>query len=459
MGKKSRKSTTNSATSRIASKNPPILNSAVKALSHFIKLSDKEKLPMENIFSTHIHSVSSCDGDGAYNIISLFVLNPSIVPTGSPEMSVITVCTVRCHDNIRQTVLVPTDTLRSDDGASLRELSFGTDELGAGRTSAEYYHACVEQKQKEIGTGFRKVPYQCCSKLVSDCLRRMKEQKKILVGNEERTVVRLYSLESTDLLHLRQITLPAPNSAPDINTLWLTLNRPEYYFFSFNEDLYNFFKCEPHDLVITSGYLKESLSFLLKDEYRRLRLLAMLEHMAVWHMVGNEDEVASWLLWERESMMIQTIDNPQTVDIMQNNIITQLMVNKFFDGETGSMMMLKFPQEDNYGNGIANYFFYNQHMTMTGRLPPAFIVTATIAKGIGIKSGDSTDDERMVDISRTIKSLKIKRASCAICGVTRFSSGGHLATCSTCDSVAYCSREHQILHWKKGGHKQQCRKK
>jgi hypothetical protein len=361
-------------------------------------------------------------------------------------------------------MLVPTDQLRSDDdnGASMRKLCFGTDEIGAGRTFAEYYHAFVDHKKKITGTGFRKVPYQCCSKLVSDCLLRMKEQKKILDGNEERTIVRLYTLESTDPSHLRQITLSVPNSAPDINTLWLTLNRPEYYYFSFNEDLYNFFKRETHDLVITSGYFEESLSFLLKDEYRRLRLLAMLEHMAVWHMVGNEDEVASWLLWERKSMMAQTIDNQLTVDAMQNNIITQLMVNKFFDGETGTLMMLKFPQEDQedeYGKGIENYFFYNQHMTMTGRLPPAFIVTATIAKGVGIKSGDSTDDERVVDISRTLKSLKFRHTSCAVCGATRSTNGGRLATCSTCDSVAYCSREHQILHWKKGGHKQQCRKK
>jgi hypothetical protein len=358
-------------------------------------------------------------------------------------------------------MLMLTDHLRSDDdtGASMRELCFGTDDIGTGRTSAEYYHAFVDHKKKITGNGFRKVPYQCCSKLVSDCLLRMKEQKKILVGNEERTIVRLYGLESTDPSHLRQIILPVPNPAPDINTLWLTLNRPEYYYFSFNEDLYNFLKCGTHDLVITSGYLKKSLSFLLKDEYRRLRLLAMLEHMAVWHMVGNEDEVASWLLWERKSMMAQTIDNQLTVDAMQNNIITQLMVNKFFDGETGTLMMLKCPQEEEYGKGIENYFFYNQHMTMTGRLPPAFIVTATIAEGVGIKSGDSTDDERVVDISRTIKSLKIKHTSCAVCGATRSTNnGGRLATCSSCESVAYCSREHQILHWKKGGHKQQCSK-
>jgi len=60
--------------------------------------------------------------------------------------------------------------------------------------------------------------------------------------------------------------------------------------------------------------------------------------------------------------------------------------------------MLPVPEGHLYGEGITNYFFYNQHMTITGRLPPAFIVTATIvAKGVGSNSGDSTDDE-IIDI-------------------------------------------------------------
>eukprot|EP00979_Chaetoceros_neogracilis_P009442 scaffold2153_cov271-Chaetoceros_neogracile.AAC.13 len=150
-GKESRKNTTKSAVSRrSASKNPPILNSVVKTLPDVgIKLSDEENLPMENYFSTHIHSVSSCDGDGAYNIISLFVLNPAIYPNGYPEMSVITVCTVRCHDNIRQTMLVPTDQLRSDDdnGASMRKSCFGTDEIGATCSTCDSVAYCSREHQ------------------------------------------------------------------------------------------------------------------------------------------------------------------------------------------------------------------------------------------------------------------------------------------------------------------------
>ena len=59
-------------------------------------------------------------------------------------------------------------------------------------------------------------------------------------------------------------------------------------------------------------------------------------------MLRYEDqEVASWLLWERKSMMTYAIDNPDIVDVMKNNIILQLMVNKFFDGKAGEMLLPK----------------------------------------------------------------------------------------------------------------------
>ena len=53
----------------------------------------------------------------------------------------------------------------------------------------------------------------------------------------------------------------------------------------------------------------------MKDEYRWIRLLAMLDHMAMWYMLGNEEEVASWLLWERKSMMelgkkVEAVEGP-----------------------------------------------------------------------------------------------------------------------------------------------------
>ncbi len=80
-----------------------------------------------------------------------------------------------------------------------------------------------------MGTGFCRASYhKVCSKLVNDCLHRMKASKKVLRGgNEEQTVVHLFRLESNDSYHKREITLPEPSPAPDVNTLWLILNRPE----------------------------------------------------------------------------------------------------------------------------------------------------------------------------------------------------------------------------------------
>ena len=56
-------------------------------------------------------------------------------------------------------------------------------------------------------------------------------------------------------------------------------------------------------------------------------------------------------------MMTYAIDNPDIVDVMKNNIILQLMVNKFFDGKAGEMLHLpKFPNLLEYGEGLSNYF-------------------------------------------------------------------------------------------------------
>ena len=44
-----------------------------------------------------------------------------------------------------------------------------------------------------------------------------------------------------------------------------------------------------------------------------------------------------------------------------------------------------------------------------------------------------------------------------VCGATRTSNGSRLLVCSRCESVAYCcADEHQKIHWKSGGHKQEC---
>lgn len=56
-------------------------------------------------------------------------------------------------------------------------------------------------------------------------------------------------------------------------------------------------------------------------------------------MLGRkEEEVASWILWEQQSI----IGRPDTVKAMRDNVILQLMINKFFDGKAGSLLHLSF---------------------------------------------------------------------------------------------------------------------
>jgi hypothetical protein len=105
-------------------------------------------------------------------------------------------------------------------------------------------------------------------------------------------------------------------------------------------------------------------------------------------------------------------------------------------------------------------------MTLTGRLPPAFIIKASIAKSVDGNSSCSNvsaendsihnGEHELLNIERTIKSLRIKKTSCGVCGATRATNGNKLLLCSRCKSVAYCCVNHQKLDWKSGGHKQQC---
>src|SRR6056300_1540560 len=124
---------------QLSRKNPAITKSVVTYVSQCLKLADEEKLPIENYFSRHRHSVSSCDGDGAFNLISLFVLSPRITFPGAPESSIITTICMRVHDNIRNTMILPSDCFRN--GMLLQQLSIN---IGPGKTMDEYYDAFVE---------------------------------------------------------------------------------------------------------------------------------------------------------------------------------------------------------------------------------------------------------------------------------------------------------------------------
>ena len=112
--------------------------------------------------------------------------------------------------------------------------------------------------------------------------------------------------------------------------------------------------------------------------------------------------------------------------------------------------------------GVSNYFFYSLHMELTGKMPPAFLITASVAKSVGgyncsnAESDSINGEHALLNIERTIRGLRIKKTSCGICGATRAINGNKLLLCSRCKSVAYCCVNHQKLDWKSGGHKQQC---
>lgn len=454
MGKKSKKKS-GSMPSNSDRKNAPITKSVVTLVSYCLKLAEEEKLPIENYFSRHRHSVSSCDGDGAFNLISLFVLSPRITSPGAPELSVITTICMRVHDNIRNTMILPNDCFEN---GMMQQL---VPDIGAGKTMDEYYDAFVKNIRNTTGTGFRKAPYAHCKKLVNECLLRMKARKKVLVGTEERTIVRLFGLESEDTFHQQLVRLPSPAPAPDIETLWLVLNRPEHYFFHVSSDLHELFGIDCMEKVINQELFERSLDCILDDEYRQERLPAMLSHAAYWHMLeAREEEVASWFLWERQPMVLNPIGHPDTVDAMRNSAILQLTINKFFDGQTGDLLLFTFPGKGNWGQGITNFLFYRKHLSITGKLPPAYIVTASVAKSVGAASDDGNtsaengDRNASADLERTMRKLRIKKSSCGVCGVTRTSNGSRLLVCSRCESVAYCCAEHQKIHWK--WHKQEC---
>jgi hypothetical protein len=57
------------------------------------------------------------------------------------------------------------------------------------------------------------------------------------------------------------------------------------------------------------------------------------------------------------------------------------------------------------------------------------------------------------------KSLSLSLYKCARCGSNyRGVKRAPLLDCSRCKSVAYCSKECQVVHWKEMGHKKECSK-
>jgi hypothetical protein len=80
-----------------------------------------------------------------------------------------------------------------------------------------------------------------------------------------------------------------------------------------------------------------------------------------------------------------------------------------------------------------------------GLSPKQMAITAGVLSKVGhliVKHG----------MRQSRDAAKEEKNACSKCGKTDV----HLSKCSLCRSVQYCSRECQVSHWKKGGHKQIC---
>ena len=411
----------------------PVLN----ALNRFVDHCKEEKLPIEHILE-HKHFVSSSDDGGAFIITSLFNVTTNFTPPGTPRLSVLTMAVIRCHDNLRDSLLVPT-------GAEI---------------SDKYFSDFIDSQRRMTGNNFSPASYAVCKKLIKDCLIRMKKSKKVLIGNDQKTIVRLYDLTTSTTEENIIPTMPVPLPAPSVESLWLILNRAEYFSWSFLGDLLQIYGTDQRKLCITKETLVRSLRYVASDKYRRERLYAMIELHCMYHMLEDEAEVASWLLWELQSMRNYD-DEDGAISAMEGNIICQLMVNKFFPSGCGMRNLPQFEStEGEFGRGMTNFCFFRDDFLERGTLPPNFVYDATVAKATSSSSTDDSqsslvDEFENVDISQIIKDLKRKRSGCALCGATRFKGGSKLRECIKCKAVVYCCRNHQVLHWK-NGHKQEC---
>jgi hypothetical protein len=60
--------------------------------------------------------------------------------------------------------------------------------------------------------------------------------------------------------------------------------------------------------------------------------------------------------------------------------------------------------------------------------------------------------QKLISVQRRLWNASDKSGHCALCGAVS------AKKCNCCDQVVYCSRDHQMIHWK-GVHKKQCKPK
>ena len=78
--------------------------------------------------------------------------------------------------------------------------------------------------------------------------------------------------------------------------------------------------------------------------------------------------------------------------------------------------------------------------------------------GVGVSYYPPPSEEEQ-HASQMQPPASVQEAGCGVCGRQTRADGkpGKLLRCSRCKSVVYCCKEHQLAHWKRGGHKHECR--
>jgi len=459
---------------------------------------DEQKYSLEDCFVYHEHYLYSCDGNGTYMIASLW--NPSSSFSSSFDQNqndfTMTTLILRCHDNVRESLILPAPVHDDSDSENRSKMWFQT---------------FLDDRCKDCGVDYRRVTYETCAKLVLECLVRMEDREQVLPDVEAEMVVRLYGLSSrttsgtTSLDDQLARQLPIPMPAPNVHDLWMVLQRPEYYSFHAGEDVVDYLQRQlgsptttgTMKIISTEELFRRGMRYISGDVTRRERMYAALRHMALYHAVGGETQIASWLLWERASMMNYRNNNNNddddeedrvtaSVTAMESNVLFQLLVNRFFETmwRSSNNNNNQFPNQGEWGKRITHYimqrekYLFNQsrgttttttttttlpeYITPNGSIPTTTKpTTRTIARSDLDKYTKTSDDNTSIVIDW-------RQIACAICGSTTSKvgnisgieatncEGNNLFRCSQCHSEMYCCPDHQKLHWNRGGHKQDC---
>ena len=147
-------------------------------------------------------------------------------------------------------------------------------------------------------------------------------------------------------------------------------------------------------------------------------------------------------------------DESTAKEQLGKNVVFQVMINKYFLNEIGDRKIYLFPDLGDLGDAMSNYLYHQDDLYERGTLPPGLWITATVATDVGADTEAIEDSAPNNGIWNAAKNLL--RGGCALCGVTVGPDGKDLKRCERCQAVRYCCRNHQRLHWKQGGHKEQC---